>query len=345
MYERLLRPLVFALEAEQSHALSEAALRLPIVWKSVGNNAEIGHPKLATNVAGIHLPSPIGLAAGYDKNCRVMKSILDLGFGFVCGGTVTLGERLGNPKRRMVRLPEQEALLNSMGFPGEGVHRILPRIRRLGRRRGQILVSISGTIEDEIVECYRLVAPYVAGVELNISSPNTAGLRVFHDRGRLRNLVESIRKTRSIDVPLLVKLPPWANDYEEKRDALALIETAVSAGANGLVIANTIPVEDSRLAVGKGGLSGTPLLEHTGRMTAETVALVGRHADVVSCGGVSQPQHAWNMLAAGASAVQLYTAFVYRGPGVAAKLNRGLLKLMEREGLGSVSDISGQPPF
>ena len=269
MYKRLIRPLLFSLDEEQSHTLSEYALQVPLIWKALGAQSRSGDSTLKTNVAGIDLPSPVGLAAGYDKNCRVLKSLIDLGFGFVCGGTITLAERSGNPPKRMVRISESDALLNSLGFPGEGLARIRPRLARLGRYRSQTFASISGSIEEQIAECYRTITPLVAGIELNISSPNTVGLRVFHDPARLRDLVELLRKSETRPTPLLVKLPPWTNEPDERRTALALAETAVSSGADGLVIANTVPVEDGRLAVGKGGLSGAPLLNNTERMTAE----------------------------------------------------------------------------
>ncbi len=345
MYKRLVRPLLFSLDEEQSHRLSEYALRVPLVWKALGAQSRNGDPALKTNVAGIELPSPIGLAAGYDKNCRVLKSLIDLGFGFVCGGTITLAERSGNPPRRMVRLPESAALLNSLGFPGEGLARTRPRLARLGRYRSQIFASISGSIEEQIAECYRTITPLVAGIELNISSPNTVGLRVFHDPARLRDLVELLRRSETHPTPLLVKLPPWTNEPDERRTALALAETAVSSGADGLVIANTVPVEDGRLAVGKGGLSGGPLLNNTERMTAEVAALLGKHASIVSCGGISEAEHVWRVFAAGASAVQLYTGMVYEGPALPGRLNRGLLTLMEAEGVKSLADISGPPPY
>ena len=345
MYKRLLRPLLFSMDEEQSHALSEYALHVPFVWNALGAQSRVGDPALATTIAGVRVPSPVGLAAGYDKNCRVLRSLIHTGFGFVTGGTVTLAERTGNPPKRMVRLPESEALLNSLGFPGQGLARISPRLERLGAHRSRIFVSISGSIEDEIAQCFRRIAPLVAGIELNISSPNTVGLRVFHDPARLRMLIELLTSSRPTPTPLLVKLPPWASEQDERRRALALAETAVSAGANGLVIANTVPVEDGRLSVGKGGLSGAPLLENTERMTAEVAALVGKIASVVSCGGISRPEHVWRMFAAGASGVQLYTGMVYEGPALPRRLNRGLLELMDSSGVKNVTDISGPPPY
>ena len=345
MYKRLLRPLLFSMDEEQSHALSEYALHVPLIWNALGAQSQLGDPALATTIAGIEMPSPVGLAAGYDKNCRILRSLIHLGFGFVTGGTVTLAERAGNRPRRLVRLPESGALLNSLGFPGEGLARVQPRLRRLGSHRSRIFVSVSGSIEDEIVECFRQIAPLVAGIELNISSPNTVGLRVFHDPARLRTLIELLRSSRSVSTPLLVKLPPWTNEPDERRSALALAETAISAGADGLVIANTVPVEDGRLAVGKGGLSGAPLLDNTERMTAEVAALLGKYASIVSCGGISSPEHAWRMFAAGASGVQLYTGLIYEGPALPARMSSGVLELMNMVGIKSVADISGPPPY
>ncbi len=345
LYKRLLRPILFSIDEEQSHALSEYALRVPMVWKAMGAMSRSGDPALATTVAGVDLPSPIGLAAGFDKNCRVLRSLLDLGFGFVSGGTVTLAERTGNPRRRMVRLTDSAALLNSLGFPGEGLARVQPRLERLGKHRSSVFVSISGSIEDEIAECFRNISPLAAGIELNISSPNTVGLRVFHDAARLRTLVELLSSTRRTETPLLVKLPPWSNEPQERKTALSLAETAVDAGADGLVVANTMLVEDARLAVGRGGLSGAPLLENTERMTAEVAALLGKNASILSCGGISTPEDVWRMIAAGASGVQLYTAMVYEGPFLPARLNRGLLKLMDRAGINTISDISRPVPY
>ena len=143
--------------------------------------------------------------------------------------------------------------------------------------------------------------------------------------------------------PLFVKLPPWSREAESRREALRLAETAVDAGADGLVIANTHPVEDTRLAIGRGGLSGAPLTEHTARMVAEAKAVVGGRASVIACGGISNAEHAWRMLSAGASAVQLYTGFVYEGPGLPGRINRGLLRLMDMAGIQRVEEIAGWP--
>jgi dihydroorotate dehydrogenase len=282
------------------------------------------------------------MAAGFDKDCKVAGPVLNLGFGFITGGTVTLSSRPGNPKPRIARLPDQRALMNSLGFPGQGLEAALRRLKKSQKHRDRIFLSISGTIEDEVVECFRRTQPLIAGIELNISSPNTAGLRTFHEPARLRGLIEALVSDKQ--VPLFVKLPPWPRNDENRRDILKLAETVVDAGADGLVVANTHPVESSRLQVGRGGLSGAPLFEHTELMIADVQAVVQGQVEIIACGGVSTANHVWQLLASGASAVQLYTSFIYEGPGLPAQINKGLVKLMDRAGIASVAEITGPPP-
>jgi dihydroorotate dehydrogenase len=316
---------------------------VPGVWNAFRPFNGACNSRLATDLAGISLPTPIGLAAGYDKDCRVLGSVLKLGFGFVTGGTVTLSSRPGNPKPRVARITDQKALMNSLGFPGQGLEAALKRLGKHRRQRDRILVSIAGAIEDEIVECLRRTQPLVAGIELNISSPNTAGLRIFQEPGRLRGLIEGLVADKQ--VPLFVKLPPWPRDTDNRRDILKLAETAVDAGADGLVIANTHPIESHRLKVGRGGLSGAPLFEHTELMIADIQALVQGNAAIIACGGVSTAEQVWKLMASGASAVQLYTSFIYEGPGLPSRLNHRLVKLMSVAGIETVADITGPPPI
>jgi len=342
IYSLVARPLIFKLPPEGAHKASEIALSLPGVWNVFRPFNGAHNSKLSTNLAGISLPTPVGLAAGFDKDFKVVGSVLNLGFGFVTGGTVTLSSRPGNPKPRVVRLPDQSALMNSLGFPGQGLEAAVRRLGKYRKQRGRILVSIAGTIEDEIVECLHRTQSLAAGIELNISSPNTAGLRIFHEPARLRGLIEGLAAGRR--VPLFVKLPPWPRDTDNRREMLKLAETAVDAGVDGLVVANTHPVESRRLQAGRGGLSGAPLFEHTELMIADVQALVQGQAAIIACGGVSTAEHVWQLLASGASAVQLYTSFIYEGPGLPSRINRRLVKLMDMEGIDTVADITGPPP-
>lgn len=341
MYRRLVRPALFALPPERASKLGELVLRTPLLWGAARPWLSPADTALRITLAGMELPSPVGAAAGIDKDCRFLGSLLDIGFGFATGGTVTLAQRLGNPKPRLLRDPARRAVVNAMGFPGLGLDFAERRLRALGGRRPRLFASVSGTVDEEIMECHARLQPLVAAVEVNISSPNTAGLRVFHEPARLRGLIELLSGGK--DRPLFVKLPPWGRDTDSRRAVLLMAETAVHAGADGLVIANSQPVEHPGLAVGRGGLSGAPLFEHTVRMVAEARAdLPG--TPVIACGGVSSASDAWELMAEGASAVQIYAALVYEGPGLPGRINRDLSAMMRRAGIESVSEISGPPP-
>ena len=229
-----------------------------------------------------------------------------------------------------------------MGFPGRGLEPAIKRLERSQRVKERIFVSIAGTIEDEIFDCLHRVQSLAAGIELNISSPNTAGLRIFHETGRLRGLIEALAAEKN--VPLFVKLPPWSRGDDDRREILKLAETAINSGADGLIVANTRPIESNRLKVGRGGLSGEPLFENTELMIADVQAMTHGNTGIIACGGVSTSTQVWKLLASGASAVQLYTSFIYQGPGLPARLNKGLAKLMDAAGITSIDEISGAPP-
>ena len=318
-------------------------MRTPLVWSvaSMGNRATA--PELSTEVAGISLPTPLGMAAGFDKECRVIRPLLSMGFGFATVGTVTLAPRPGNQPPRVIRQPERFAILNALGFPGPGLEIAEERIVRMRKAKQRMFISIAGTIEDEIIECHRRLQAHGAAIELNISSPNTTGLRVFHEPGRLRSLIEALVRQKT--VPLFVKLQPWLREDGPRRESIRLAETSISAGADGLIVANTHPIEHEGLSsMHRGGLSGAPLTDHTARMVAEIKSAIGGDGDVIACGGIFTAEDLWQMLSLGASAAQLYTAFIYEGPGLPGRINRGLISLMRKAGITNVRDIRGLPP-
>ena len=327
LYSALARPLLFRFPPEAAHRIGDYALRASPVWSALRPLLSTRDGRLAITVAGLKFPNPVGVAAGLDKDCRFLPGLLDIGFGFAAGGTVTRDARLGNARPRVLREPRRRALLNALGFPGDGLDAAERRLRGLSDdRRSRIMVSVSGTEIDDIAECHRRLQPLVAAVEVNVSSPNTAGLRTFHEPGNLSRLVEALVAQR--DHPLFVKLPPWRSD-EERDEIMPMAQASIDAGAAGLVIANTHPVEDARLAVGRGGLSGAPLFDDTARMVAEARNELGGDTALIACGGVGSADQVWRLLEAGASAVQLYTAFIYEGPGLPGRINRDLLKMME----------------
>lgn len=342
-YESLLRPLLFRLPPEQAQHLADQTLRAWPLWQTLSAFSAIERPELATSIGGLELANPIGLAAGYDKNCQLTPGLSSLGFGYVTCGTVTLDARPGNPGVRLLRDPGNSALINALGFPGDGLEAAAENLSKDRQLVGStpVVVSVSGTEIDDIVACHRRLEPLVDAVEVNISSPNTAGLRIFHDTSVLAELIEAISEQRSR--PLFVKMPPFperAANAEQHDLVMSLAEACVSAGVAALSVANTQPVPDARLGVGTGGLSGKPIYWQMIRMVSEVRAVVGNSTAINACGGIFTAEDAWRALSSGADTVQLLTGMVYRGPGVARNIARGLSRLMSLHGLTSISELN-----
>ena len=340
LYRALARPLLFALPAETAHAVVETALGATPVWRIAAPVLSRDSLRLRTALCGLELSSPIGLAAGFDKNFSSSAALAHLGFGYLSAGTVTLEPRDGNPGPRLVRDPDAWALINSMGFPNPGAERAVRRLRRYAAPP-PLVASVSGTAVEDVVACHRKVAPHAAAVEINISSPNTAGLRVFHDPQVLAELLSALG--RGSDWPLFVKLPPYPDSAEGRRAAMALAGACADAGIEGLTLANSRPVRDDRLAVGSGGLSGGPLIADTLRMVREVRSELGAGMAINACGGILEGGHALQALLAGASTVQIYTALVYRGPAAVGAIKREMLEAMDTAGVEDVASLSERP--
>ncbi len=333
-YKALLRPLLFSLPSERAHRLGELVLQRRFLWKLLEPYYRTTDPGLKTSLAGIELSNPVGVAAGCDKNCQFLPSLLSLGFGYVVGGTVTLEPRQGNPSPRLVRNPREKSLVNSLGFPGIGAEAVLRNLERTPVR--PLILSVAGLTLEEFVECFRRMEPRADGVELNISSPNTAGLRIFHEPETFRTLLEQVNAERK--KPLFVKIPPYGNE-EGQQKVLELVRTARQMGVDGITAANTRPVQEPRLKIGSGGLSGKPLFQDTVRIVADVRKEVGDRITVNACGGISNPEEALQALAHGADTVQLYTGLIYEGPGVARSINRGLSRYLKDHDLASIKEL------
>ena len=318
-YRSLARPLLFRLPPEPAQHVADRALAVKPLWRLAEKLSAT--PDSPVNVGGLALRNPVGLAAGLDKRCAYLDSLGDLGFGYVVGGTVTYSARPGNPKPRVLRLTRSSSLINALGFPSEGLGPAVRMLRRLSHRPARVMVSIAALEEEETLTCQRELEPHVDALELNISSPNTAGLRRFQEPDALRGLLDLLNSKRR--KPLFVKIPPY-NDEAGREMVLRLVGVCRSAGATGLTAINTVPVEDSRLAMGRGGLSGAAILDDMLRVVPEVRAEAGPEMVVNACGGIATPDDAARALAAGADTVQLYTALVFRGPGVVREIVSGL---------------------
>ena len=308
-------------------------LRRQSLWKVISKQLSFTDEKLNLNWCGFSIQNPVGLAAGFDKDCEMLPSLASMGFGYLTGGTVTADEKPGNPQPRILRNKYEQSLTNAMGFPNKGVGAAAISLSKIKGKLSKtpIAVSISGTKIHDILECQKFLEPLADVIEINISSPNTAGLKVFQEPTSLDELIGKINNVRH--KPLMIKLPPYSSkDIEKAREnILSLARICTSKGVEGLTIANSRPVIDDRLSIGKGGLSGKPIFEDTIQMVADIRSEVGSKIIINACGGIFTGEDAWRALQAGANTVQLYTGLIYNGPGIVREINRGILKLIGKQ--------------
>jgi dihydroorotate dehydrogenase len=332
-YPAVGRPLFFALPPEAAHRLAGAMLGLPLPWRRIGHAFE--DPRLRVELAGLPLRNPIGLAAGFDKTCRHLDALGELGLGYVVGGTITRAPRTGNPKPRIVRYPSKASMTNAMGLPNPGADRVAATIATDGP--APRFVSVADEALEDAVETARLLAPHADGIELNASCPNVSWGRDRDNEAHLRELVGGMRAVT--DRPLFVKLPPFASAVE--RDVvLALASIAQEAGAVGLTCSNTRLVGDRRLSVGTGGLSGRALWDRTLEIVADVRSATGGAMVINASGGISTGEDVLACLEAGATTVQIYSALIYEGPGIVGTLTRELARALQERGT-SVRALAG----
>ncbi len=346
---RLLRPLLFALPAEWSHRLTLRLLRaLP------RGDRPRSDPMLAVSRFGLRFASPIGLAAGFDKDGLVADRMFRFGFGFVEVGTVTPRPQPGNPRPRLFRLVEDEAVINRMGFNNAGAEALARRLARMRRvfacaPPGPIGVNIGANRDsaDPIADyAYGLArfAPLADFLVINVSSPNTPGLRRLQEGDALARLLEAVRRWRDgppPHPPVLLKIAP---DMDEE-PLSALIAAVLAAPIAGLVVSNTTIARPEGLrsprAHEKGGLSGRPLFDPSTRLLARVYRHTGGRLPLVGAGGIASAADAYAKIRAGACLIELYSALVYRGPGLVREILRALPALLRADGFASLEEAVG----
>lgn len=330
-YRGLVRPLFFALPPETAHRLAHRLLALPLPWERIG--AAVRDPALAASVAGLSLPNPIGLAAGFDKTGERVGALGRLGFGYVVCGTFTRRPRSGHPRPTIARSPRRAAMVNAMGLPNPGAE-AAARALAERPRTAPTFASLADEEVDDVLESHALLEPHVDAFELNASCPNVSWGRDRDQETHLRTLVTELAARSSR--PLAVKLPPFRTEVE-RAVVLALARIAREAGADALTCSNTVPVADRRLSVGAGGLSGRPLLDDTVAAVRAVRAEVGAEVPIHASGGVFTPADALACIGAGASTVQVYTGLVFRGPRIVGELTAGLLRALHERRVDLVS--------
>ncbi len=342
----LLRPLIFLLDPERAHGISLWALKHGIV----PGPGSIHHPALSQSLWGLEFPNPVGLAAGFDKDAKVPIKALNLGFGFVELGSVTPKPQRGNPRPRLFRLSSDDAAINRNGFNSIGMELVAQNLAKLtNKRTGPIGVNLGKNKEtkdavSDYVASIQSLGPFADYLVVNVSSPNTPGLRALQGKEPLKLLLSGVREAiEQLDrhPPLLLKVAPDLTD-DDKRD-IAVV--ALDENLDGIIATNTTTARPDSLIDPKrteiGGLSGKPLMEASTKVLADLFHLTEGRIPLVGVGGVASAEDAYAKIRAGASLVQLYTAMVYEGPHVVININRGLVEHLHRDGFAHLTDAIG----
>jgi dihydroorotate dehydrogenase len=335
------KPFLHRLDAEQAHAITIAGLKSGLAGKISSQN----FLRLKTNLFGLDFPNPVGLAPGFDKNAEVPDAMLAQGFGFVEIGTVTPRPQAGNPRPRLFRLSEDQAVINRMGFNNDGHDAVLRRLEARRNRGGIVGINIGANKDSE-----DRIADYVLGLQkfsgvasyitINVSSPNTPGLRNLQARDDLVQLLERLNEKRTTKIPMLLKIAPDLGGDELQDVAVACGNGAV----DGVIISNTTisrPALASPLAKETGGLSGRPLFELSTRQLAVFYKMTAGRIPLIGVGGVSDTETAWAKICAGAALIQLYSALVYHGPTLVTDICAGLDAKLRQHNFATLQDAVG----
>ena len=342
-----LRSLIFKLDPETAHNLAIKSLKLNLVPNVL--DVDKDNPLFKTILFNKDLENPIGMAAGFDKNAEVYNSLFKLGFGFVEVGTITPLKQYGNPKPRVFRLVEDEALINRLGFNNLGSKNVVDRIKS-NKQIGLLGINIGPNKDsynrlEDYLDCFKTFQNVADYITINISSPNTEDLRSFHDQKKLNELLESIdkeKKNLGSKIPIAVKISPDIDDQEIKR----ITEVLLSNNIEAVIVSNTS--DSSRDSLNniqkhqKGGLSGKPIEEKSTKLINKFYKLLNGKIKIIGCGGVDSGKSAYEKFLAGANYVQLYTGMVFRGPNVVNMIKKELKELLIVDGVKNFAEIIGK---
>ena len=341
-----IRPLIFKVDPEKAHTLAIKSLKLNLIPNIFDENKN--DSIFQTKIFEKDLDNPIGMAAGFDKNAEVYNALFKLGFGFVEVGTITPLKQYGNPKPRVFRLVEDEALINRLGFNNHGAEIVKERIKR-NKKLGLLGINIgpnkdsSDRLNDYLIglKTFYDDADYIT---INISSPNTENLRTFHEGNKLQDLLKAImveRKNLKSNVPITVKVSPDINEDQVNQITEILLEHKIKA----IIVSNTSEATRDKLSNiqrhQKGGLSGKPIEEKSNHLINKFYKLLKGKIKIIGVGGVDSGQAAYDKFIAGADFIQLYTGMVFKGPNIAGIIKKDLKELLIRDGVKNYTEIIG----
>ena len=342
----IFKPYIFSLDPEVAHDLAIKSLKFNILPKSIFSVEQ--EELLETKLFNEKLSNPIGLAAGFDKSAEVYNSLFQLGYGFVEVGTVTPKRQLGNPKPRVFRLEKDQALINRLGFNNHGSEIISKRIAE-NPPIGYLGINVgpnkdTKNKEEDYYLCLTRLASQAGYLTINISSPNTEGLRDFHDQKELEKLltgINKIKKDKNISKPIVIKLSPDIKDIEINK----IIELIIKYKIEGIILSNTTEKNRENLKDfqknEKGGLSGQPLKDLSTTLIKKFYKETKGKIEIIGVGGVDCGQSAFEKISAGANAVQLYTGMVYKGPGVVKQMKKELISILKKENIRNINEAIG----
>jgi len=336
MYRYLIKPILFLGDPEWIHYFVFGLIRwihkipgLPFLIRSL---YQVNDPRLEREVFGIRFKNPVGLAAGFDKDAKLYQELSNFGFGFIEIGTLTPKGQDGNPKKRLFRLPQDEGLINRMGFNNEGVAAAIPRLQKnkhiiIGGNIGKNKITPNEKAVEDYIQCFKTLYPYVDYFVVNVSSPNTPNLRALQEKKPLTDLLNTLQKLNQATEklkPILLKIAP---DLTEEQ-LLDIIEIVQVTNTDGVIATNTTLSREGLQSPNKsetGGLSG----KHLSHRSTDVIRFLSKKSNnafpIIGVGGIHSPEDALEKIKAGASLVQLYTGFVYEGPGVVKRINKFLM--------------------
>tara|TARA_B100000780_G_scaffold3377_1_gene2771 strand:- start:3989 stop:5023 length:1035 start_codon:yes stop_codon:yes gene_type:complete len=339
MYKKLIKPILFCIDPEKIHDLifflTNLVFKIPFISIIVSKLFSLKNSNLETELFGIKFPNPVGLAAGFDKNAKLFNEFSSFGFGFVEIGTVTPLSQDGNPKKRLFRLTNDDAIINRLGFNNVGVDEVVDRLKSnknviIGGNIGKNKKTHMNEANQDYLICFEKLFPYVHYFAINVSSPNTENLRDLQHKESLKNLLQSIQKKNQSYLspkPVLLKIAPDLS----KDELLDIIEVVKETSIDGIIATNTTLSRDNLnssydLINQKGGLSGKPLSDKSTAVIKFLHEKSNGSIPIIGVGGIMSPNDAIDKIKAGASLIQLYSGFVYSGPSIVKKINNAILK-------------------
>ena len=342
MYKLIIKPFLFTFPPEKAHKITltlfSILTSIPIIGSVVRSFYKVEHPSLEQNIFGLNFKNPVGLAAGFDKDAKYFDLMAQLGFGFVEIGTVTPKGQAGNPQPRLFRLPEDEALINRMGFNNEGVKATVDRLKAKGKQTfivggniGKNKLTPNEEAKNDYIICFNALFPYVDYFVVNVSSPNTPNLRALQDKGPLLELLQVVQEQNNKQAnqkPVLLKIAPDLSDGQLDD----IIDIVFQTKLSGLIVSNTtidrstLKTNENRIAeIGNGGLSGKPLSERSTDIIKYIHSKSEGKIPMIGVGGIYSPEDAIAKLNAGASLIQIYSGLVYEGPALIKRINKALI--------------------